>query len=132
MSDALISAAVAAAEQAVADTPLQVRVLTAAQPLVPPDKVSYEALRRHLTGLQRTRLDCDFYLWQEAFEFLERLTDLARKNADDPSTIGPLKKRLMRPLARSPRFWKVCEICSGKGNGDIGYCRGCEGNGYVC
>ena len=69
MSDALIKAAVEAAEKAVADMQVSVRVVAPAQPLPDPDKTRYEQLRKHLKGMQ-----------QGLSRFLRRLTTCQVQN----------------------------------------------------
>ena len=130
MSDALINAAVAAAEQAVADTQLLVRVIGPAQPLPDPDKQRYENLRQQLSGISRSRLDGDYYLWTHTIDLMQQIHDIASRTSD-PAALGPAAKRLLRRFVSPPRFWRVCDACKGSGTGDIGYCRRCEGNGYI-
>ena len=28
-------------------------------------------------------------------------------------------------------MWSICSTCNGSGDGDIGYCRQCQGDGYI-
>lgn len=130
MSDALIKAAVEAAEKAVAAMQVSVRVVAPGQTLPDPDKTRYEQLRKHLKGMQQGRLDSDYYLWAACAEAFKQILEKAN-NMPSPEHIGPARKRLMRPQVRPPRFWRICVTCNGTGSGDIGYCRGCEGNGYI-
>lgn len=103
MSDALIKAAVEAAEKAVAAMQVSVRVVAPAQPLPDPDKTRYEQLRKHLKGMQQGRLDSDYYLWAACAEAFKQILEKVN-NMPSPEHIGPARKRLMRPQVRPPRF----------------------------
>jgi hypothetical protein len=133
MSDAYTTllAAIKHAESSNPDKELTIKVVSEAPPMPSPDERQYREMRQHLVGRNRAKLEQDYLLWQEAWPLMEQLIQLARRDPVDPSNFSPARSRLLRPLVRAPRHWRLCEFCKSTGDGDIGYCQKCMGNGYA-
>lgn len=98
-------------------------------PAAPPpdrDKENYTSLWRQLSGERRSRIEQDWKIYYAAQQYVDSLRQLAAMFPDQ----SQLRKRLV-PWMRPPAGWVICGHCDGSGTGDIGYCRNCQGDGYV-
>lgn len=129
MSDALIKALVRKAE---ADQPwadVVIEVVAPATPSDDPNESAYLAIRRCLSGARRAKLEQDYGIWQVLHSDLRDL--MAKTTGQMVIRDSPLMVRLSTMRMRPPTGWRLCSKCNGSGEGDIGYCRECKGNGYV-
>lgn len=124
MSD--IRNAIHAAESSTPHVGYSSQVVREAPPPVDRDNENYQSLWRQLGGERRTKLEQDFKIWKALNEHV-----VAMKNLVVQFPIqSQLKKRLGWSL-RPPSAWVICGTCRGSGDGDIGYCRQCSGDGYI-
>jgi len=101
-------------------------VIEPAAPAPDRDKENYTLLWRQLGGERRSRIEQDWKIYHAAQEHIQSLRSLAAQ-FPQPSQ---LRKRLGYTL-RPPAGWVLCGYCDGSGAGDIGYCRNCQGDGYI-
>lgn len=102
---------------------------TVIKPPPAPVDANAENLRviwRILSGTRRAKLEQDYKIWQATLEHLEAIKSIVAQFPEK----SPLKKRLSY-TPRPPSMWSICSTCNGSGDGDIGYCRICGGDGYV-
>ena len=127
--DAQIREAIRAAEAAAADVPFSYRVVAAPPPPPDLDYENWQRIRILLGGEKRAGMDRDYRVWKATQESLRLLREalMAESGAVGES---PVFSRLMRVTVRSPRYWSICRNCGGKGSGDVGYCRTCQGHGW--
>lgn len=126
MSDELIRSAIAAAESAAGHVSYAYEVVRPAQAQADPNETNYDHIWRHLSGERRGKLEQDYKIWKVADEHVRAVRALA---AQFPLP-SQMKKRLSWTL-RPPASWEICHLCNGRGDGDIGYCRFCQGDGYL-
>lgn len=91
-----------------------------------PHEERYRFIRSHVVGARRARLDQDYAIWTSVREHVGSIQSILAQFA----TVSPFKRRLSL-LMRPPAGWRVCSTCNGSGDGDIGYCRQCGGDGYT-
>jgi len=127
--NAMIQAAIRKSENDAPDIPLVVKVVSPAPEPPDADEMAYSLIRNMLSGQQRAKIEQDYKIWKNVKIMMNTIS--AKVIEDDSGLDSPVKKRLCKPLVRSPRMWHVCSKCRGTGAGDIGYCRNCEGNGYA-
>ena len=99
------------------------------RPASTPSDHNAENLRtiwRILSPERRKKLEQDYKLWQSTVEHIDSIKAIV---AQFP-TESPLKRRL-KFAVKPPSAWSVCGTCQGSGDGDIGYCRMCSGDGYT-
>ena len=119
------------AEKGVPAQDVSAVVAREALPLADPDEENYKVMRGKLTDNRRAKLEADYRLWQAAITLMEQLISLASGSHIETGFLSPGIRRLMyRPL-KAPRYWKVCQTCNGKGEGELSYCIKCQGDGYV-
>ena len=119
------------AEKGVPAQDVSAVVAREALPLPDPDEENYKVMRGKLTDIRRAKLEADYRLWQAAAPIMQQLQSLASSSHIDTGFLSPGIRRLMyRPL-KSPRYWRICQTCNGKGDGELSYCFKCSGDGYV-
>ena len=128
-----IRSLIQAAEHATPRQDLQVEVLCQAAPEADPNQANYLRVRAQLATTHRETLDRDYQLYALVAGLVAEIKAkvVESRQGDLSGTRSPLQKRLQWILVRPPVQWRVCSYCNGSGQGDIGYCRGCEGFGYA-
>lgn len=91
-----------------------------------PNAENLRTIWRILSGERRAKLEQDYKIWQATVEHVEAIRNVV---AQFP-VISPLRRR-MSYAVKPPSAWSVCGTCQGSGDGDIGYCRMCSGDGYT-
>lgn len=115
-----------AAETATPHVEYSSQVVRPAQELSDRNDENYQMLWRQLGGERRARLEQDFKIWKALNEHVVAMKNLVVQ--------FPIQSQLKRRLGwslRPPGGWVICGTCKGSGDGDIGYCRQCQGDGYV-
>jgi len=125
----MIQAAIRKSENDSPDMPLVVKVVSPAVQPPDADEMAYSLIANMLSGQQRAKIEQDYKIWKEVNIMIRTISAKVMEN--DSGMDSLVKKRLSKPIVRSPRMWHVCSKCRGTGTGDIGYCRNCEGNGYA-
>lgn len=114
------------AESATPNVEYSSQVVRPAQELADKNDENYQAVWRQLSGERRAKLEQDYRIWGVLNEHVTSMKNLV---VQFPMQ-SQLKKRLGWSL-RPPSAWVICGTCHGSGDGDIGYCRQCQGDGYV-
>lgn len=102
------------------------QVVRPAQAPVDKDNENYQSLWRQLGGERRAKIEQDYRIWKALNEHVVAMKALVVQ--------FPIQSQLKRRLGwslRPPSAWVICGTCKGSGDGDIGYCRQCQGDGYV-
>ncbi len=115
-----------AAESATPHVEYSSQVVRQAPPPVDRDDENYQTLWRQLGGERRAKIEQDYFIWRTVNEHVVAMKNLV---AQFPN-MSQLKRRLGWTL-KPPSAWVICGTCKGSGDGDIGYCRQCQGDGYV-
>lgn len=129
-SDALIQSLIRAAELSTPDQGLEIKVVAPATPSPDVNERAYVDLRSRLAGKPRMRLEQDYSLWCDLHQWVQQIKEWIQPSIEELEINSPLHRRVRNFCFPPPTRWKFCEKCKGTGEGDIGYCRGCEGNGY--
>ena len=115
-----------AAESATPHVEYSSQVVREAPPPVDRDNENYQSLWRQLGGERRAKLEQDYRSWGVFNEHVASMKNLVIQ--------FPMQSQLKKRLGwsfRPPSAWVICGTCQGSGDGDIGYCRQCQGDGYV-
>lgn len=115
-----------AAESATPHVEYSSQVVRPAQSPVDKDNENYQSLWRQLGGERRAKIEQDYFIWKTVNEHVVAMKALVVQ--------FPIASQLKRRLGWSlkpPSAWVICGTCKGSGDGDIGYCRQCQGDGYV-
>jgi len=130
MSDALIQSLIRAAESSTPDQGLEVKVIAPATPKPDANEQAYIDLRSRLVGKPRKRIEQEYRLWLAAKEKLSELKQIFNSLHIPGEDLSEIERKAYGILNTSPSKWRLCDKCKGLGDGEIGYCRNCKGEGY--
>jgi len=93
---------------------------------VDPDFDRFSQLLNQLRPEKRRTLVGDYLAYVETARTLNAI----RRTFPPKNQQGPARERLGKIGLAPPRRWRLCQVCAGSGEGEIGYCRDCCGHGY--
>lgn len=122
------------AESATPEQEVQVTVISEpVAEILDDDHRQYNYLHARLPQPKRSLLAHDFNAYLHLHELIQQLLSESRLCLQNSPTglAGPLLTKLVKPVARPPRTWRICVYCNGTGeNSEIAKCTNCAGHGY--